>query len=186
MNFSFWWKCSFWWRYHFRSTLSSWALVFRSTSSDALSFLFLGFFALFCSFRTFVRYKILSMVLYTWTNISNTNCQFLIPCYHQNSLRFIVKHILFQQARPRRPPSPTPNRRGGSPRPSRSRSPRHSVSVRAPSYSRRSTRRRSPRRSPPRRSPPRSPHQDTTGDLGLLLVSRIAVMPGMTATLTIH
>jgi len=21
---------------------------------------------------------------------------FLIPCYHQNSLRFIVKHILFQ------------------------------------------------------------------------------------------
>jgi hypothetical protein len=24
--------------------------------------------------------------------------EFLIPCYHQNSLRFIVKHILFQQA----------------------------------------------------------------------------------------
>jgi len=24
---------------------------------------------------------------------------FLIPCYHQNSLRFIVKHILFQQYR---------------------------------------------------------------------------------------
>jgi len=37
------------------------------------------------------------MVLYTWTNVSNTNCQFSIPCYHQNSLGFIVKHILFQQ-----------------------------------------------------------------------------------------
>jgi len=36
------------------------------------------------------------MVLYTWTNISNSNWQFLIPCYDQNSLRFIVKHILFQ------------------------------------------------------------------------------------------
>jgi len=30
------------------------------------------------------------------SNISNSNCQFLIPCYHQNYLRFIVKHILFQ------------------------------------------------------------------------------------------
>jgi len=57
--------------------------------------------------------------------------------------------------RPRRSPSPTPNRRGEIPRPSCSRSPRHSVSVRSPSYRRRSPRRRSPRRSPPRRSPPR-------------------------------
>jgi len=54
--------------------------------------------------------------------------------------------------RPRRSPSPTPIRIGGSPRPSRSRSPRHFVSVRSPSYRRRSPRRRSPRRSPPRRS----------------------------------
>ena len=29
--------------------------------------------------------KFLSMVLYTWTNISISNWQFLIPCYHQNS-----------------------------------------------------------------------------------------------------
>jgi len=86
---------SFWWRRYFRST----SLQERFTS-DALSFIYLDFFALFCSFRIFVRYKILSMVLYTWTNISNTNCQFLIPCYHQNSLRFIVKHILFQQSPP--------------------------------------------------------------------------------------
>jgi len=57
--------------------------------------------------------------------------------------------------RPRRSPSPTANRRGGSPRPSPSRSPRHSVSVRSPSYHRRSPRTRSPRRSPPRRSPTR-------------------------------
>jgi hypothetical protein len=33
--------------------------------------------------------------------------------------------------------------------------PRHSISVRSPSHTRRSPRRRSPRRSPPRRSPPR-------------------------------
>jgi len=56
--------------------------------------------------------------------------------------------------RRRRSPSPTPDIRGGSPRPSHSRSPRHSVSVRSPSYTKRSPRRRSPRRSPPRRSPP--------------------------------
>ena len=29
--------------------------------------------------------KFLSMVLHTWTNISISNWQFLIPCYHQNS-----------------------------------------------------------------------------------------------------
>jgi len=50
-----------------------------------------------CSYRTFVRYNTWSLVLYTWTNVSNINCQFLIPCYHQNSSGFIVKHILFQQ-----------------------------------------------------------------------------------------
>jgi hypothetical protein len=57
-------------------------------------------------------------------------------------------------------PSPVRSRRGMSHRQSRSRSPRHSISVRSQSYTRRSTRRRSlrqtpPRRSPPRRSPPR-------------------------------
>ena len=63
-----------------------------------------------------------------------------------------------EQARPlvqtKRTPSPTRSRRGRSPRHSRSRSLRHSVSIRSPSYTRRSARRRSPRRSPPRRSPP--------------------------------
>jgi len=58
---------------------------------------------------------------------------------------------------PRRYPSSTPNRRGGSPRSSCSRSPRHSVSVRSPSYTRRSPKKRSPRQSPPRRYPPRRP-----------------------------
>jgi len=36
------------------------------------------------------------MVLHTWTNISISNWQFLIPCYHQNS-NGNVKHILFKQ-----------------------------------------------------------------------------------------
>jgi len=36
------------------------------------------------------------MVLHTWTNISISNWQFLIPCYDQN-LKVYVKHILFQQ-----------------------------------------------------------------------------------------
>jgi len=40
----------------------------------------------------------LSMVLHTWTNISISNWQFLILCYHQNS-KGNVKHILFQQWR---------------------------------------------------------------------------------------
>jgi len=52
-------------------------------------------------------------------------------------------------------PSPHRNKRGRSPRRSRSRCPRHSISVRSPSHERWSPRRRSPRRSPPRRSPPR-------------------------------
>jgi len=58
--------------------------------------------------------------------------------------------------RTKQTPSPVRSRRGRSPRQSRSISPWHSVSIRSPSYTRRSTRRRSPRRSPPRRSPPRS------------------------------
>ena len=72
---------------------SSGALVFRSALSlkQILPLLFI------CSFRTLIRYITLFMVLYTRTNVSNTNCQFLILCYHQNSLGFIVKHILFQQ-----------------------------------------------------------------------------------------
>ena len=45
------------------------------------------------------RHKILSMVLHTWTNISISDWQFLIPCYHKN-LKGNVKHILFQQRKP--------------------------------------------------------------------------------------
>jgi hypothetical protein len=55
-----------------------------------------------------------------------------------------------QLARTSRTSSPVRSRRGRNPRQSRSRSPRHSVSIRSPSYTGRSTRRRSPRRSPPR------------------------------------
>jgi hypothetical protein len=55
----------------------------------------------------------------------------------------------------RNTPSPPPIRGGKGSHPFRSRSPRHSVSVRSPSRDRRSPRRRSPRRSPLRRSPPR-------------------------------
>ena len=50
---------------------------------------------LFFSTYAFKDTKFLSMVLYTWTNISISNWQFLIPCYHQNS-KGNVKHILFQ------------------------------------------------------------------------------------------
>jgi len=37
------------------------------------------------------------MVLHTWTQISISNWQFLIPCYHLN-LKGNAKHILFQQS----------------------------------------------------------------------------------------
>lgn len=57
--------------------------------------------------------------------------------------------------RAKQTPSPVRSKKGKSPRKSRSRSLRHSVSIRSPSYTRRSVRRRSPRRTPPRRSPPR-------------------------------
>jgi hypothetical protein len=64
-----------------------------------------------------------------------------------------------EQARPlvytKQTPSLVCSRRGKSLRQSHSRSLQNSVSVRSPSYTRRSTRRRSPRRTPPRRSPPR-------------------------------
>jgi hypothetical protein len=54
----------------------------------------------------------------------------------------------------RRTPSPSYSRRGTSPHRPRSRSPRRSINIRSPSYTRRSSR-RSPRRSHPRRSPSR-------------------------------
>jgi hypothetical protein len=119
-----------------------------------------------------------------------------------------------EQARPtvqaRLSLSPIRNRRGENPSRSRSRSPRHSVSIRSPSYTRRSTRRsppwspprRSPiRRSLPRRSPPRrassrrSPprrilpgdlHPGSTGVRGRLLVQGTLTIPEQTATITVR
>jgi hypothetical protein len=83
-------------------------------------------------------------------------------CTVQRQTSLIEEHnrrlMDLEQARPtvqtRRSLSPTRNRRGETPSRSRSRSPRHSVSIGSPSFIRRSTT-RSPRRSPPRRSPPR-------------------------------
>jgi len=51
-----------------------------------------------------------------------------------------------QLVQPKHNPSPICRRRGRSPRRSRSRSPRHSISTRSPSHTRRSTRGRSPPR----------------------------------------
>jgi len=80
----------------------------------------------------------------------------------EQNRRFADLERARSSVQPRCSPSPTPNRREGGPRPSRSRSPRHSVSVRSPRYRRRSPKRRSPRPSPPRRSPPwRSPPRRT-------------------------
>jgi hypothetical protein len=83
-------------------------------------------------------------------------------CTVQRQTSFIEEQnrrlMHLEQARPtiqtRRSLSPIRNRRGENPSRSRFRSPRHSVSIGSPSYTRRSTR-RSPRRSPPKRSPPR-------------------------------
>ena len=87
-------KRCFWWRQLLQNRLSS-----EPLSSNALSFLLVDSIALIYSFRTYTlikTLKILSMVLHTWTNISISNWQFLIPCYHQN-LKGNVKHTLFQQ-----------------------------------------------------------------------------------------
>jgi len=94
----FWWSC-FWWGV-FDDVSTSGALCLQNLfSSDASSFLLVDSIALICSSRTYALKrdtKFLSMVLHTWTNISISNWQFLIPCYHQNS-KGNVKHILFQQ-----------------------------------------------------------------------------------------
>jgi len=87
---------------------------------------------------------------------------------------------------PKRTPSPTPIRRGGSPLPSRSRSPRHSISIRSPSYTRRSPEGGHPDDLPPDDLLQGDPHQDTTDVLGPLPAPRIAAMPRMTAMLTVH
>jgi len=99
---NFWWEC-FWWR--------QLLMIFRTPclqnlfSSNASLQHKLPFCRFHCShlfFRTYAwikETKFLSMVLHTWTNISISNWQFLIPCYHQNS-KGNVKHILFQQCSP--------------------------------------------------------------------------------------
>jgi len=84
---------SFWWRHYFKST----SLQERFTS-DALSFIYLGFFCSLLFIQNLCKINFLSMVLYTWTNISNANCQ-LFNTLSSKLFKVFVKHILFQQNR---------------------------------------------------------------------------------------
>jgi len=61
-------------------------LYFRCTFLQMLqaSFLLIPLLSFVLS-KPYKDIKFLSMVLYTWTNISISNWRFLIPCYHQNS-----------------------------------------------------------------------------------------------------
>ena len=95
---SFWW-CCFWWGASDDVSTSGALCLYNLFSSDASNFLLVDSIALVCSFRTYalkIDTTFLSLIMYTWTNISISNWQFLIPCYHQNS-KGNVKHILFQQ-----------------------------------------------------------------------------------------
>ena len=97
----------FWWRQLlmiFRTTclhnfLSSEPLFFRCYKLPSCWFHCSHlFFHNLCLIKTL---KILSMVSYTWTNISISNWHFLIPCYHQNSKgNGNVKHILCDKSPP--------------------------------------------------------------------------------------
>jgi len=98
----FWWTTAFgdlqllmrrfWWRHHFRRTLSSGALL----TSGAVLFRCFKLPFLLIPLLSFVLpepnddLKFLSMVMYTWTNISISYWQFLIPCYHQNSQEVVL------------------------------------------------------------------------------------------------
>jgi len=84
----------FWWRQHFRNILSSEPLFFICFKLPSCWFHCSHLFFQNLSFKRDTKF--FSMVLHTWTNISISNWQFLIPCYHQNS-KGNVKHILFQQ-----------------------------------------------------------------------------------------
>jgi len=101
MIFSF-WGCSFWWGASDElasDVITSGGLDFRSTFFRCFKLPLLCWFHCSHLFFKNLYFKIdttfLSMVLHTWTNISTSNWQFLIPCYHQN-LRVYVKYILFQ------------------------------------------------------------------------------------------
>ena len=92
---SFWWWECLWWRQLLPDLLSSELLVFRTSFLQMLqaSFFLIQFVLQFLCFKGTPNF--LSMVLHTWTNISISNWQFLIPCYHQNS-KGNVKQILLQ------------------------------------------------------------------------------------------
>jgi len=91
MNFSFWWfSASDKLAYDDLASddvITSGALWFQEQfSSDAFKLHFCLFLWSLLFFQNLLMIsKFLSMVLYTWTNISISNWQFLIPCYRQNS-----------------------------------------------------------------------------------------------------
>ena len=88
----------FWWKVLLMTSslqehLSSEPLFFRHFKLLSCWFHYSHLFFQNLCFKETLNF--LSMVLHTWTNISISNWQFLILCYHQNS-RVYVKHILFQ------------------------------------------------------------------------------------------
>jgi len=90
--FSFWWTC-FWWRHHFRSAMSSGALLTSGAVllQMLLSFLFVKFFALFCSSRPYKwsqKFCLWSCTIEQILAYPINN--FLIPCYHSKLLRVML------------------------------------------------------------------------------------------------
>ena len=94
----FWWTC-FWWCHHFRSAKSSGALLTSGAVllRTLLSFFFVQFFVLFCSFRTYKWSQKLCLwsctleqiLAYPINNVFNTLLSF-------KTFKGNVKHILFQ------------------------------------------------------------------------------------------
>jgi len=96
MNFSLWWSSAYdelaYDELAYDDVITSWALCLQEHfwlqeqfSSDAFKLPFCLFLCSLLFFQNLLMIsKILSMFLYTWTNISISNWQFLIPCYHQN------------------------------------------------------------------------------------------------------
>ena len=90
--FSIWWTC-FWWRHHFRSVMSSGAFF---TSGAVLlhmllNFLFVQFFDLFCSFRTYKWSRNFCLWSCTLEQIlAYPINNFLIFCYHSKLLRVML------------------------------------------------------------------------------------------------
>jgi len=95
----------FWWTSSFGELASDEVLLmthhhFRSTFLQMHKASFLLILLLACVLpvpKLLNRLKILSMVLYTWTNISISNWQYLIPCYHQNSQEAMLNTFCFNR-----------------------------------------------------------------------------------------